>query len=79
MKRRRKPNNNIRQVRKITKLEYLLGHICLSDCNNSASASRTVMRFNIWEFLKNLYMKIKFLWNRSKISGILQKAYLQLS
>ena len=38
---------NFRSLRNITMLEYLLRRVCLSDCNNSDSTWRYIMKFNI--------------------------------
>jgi hypothetical protein len=67
----RKSNHNFRRVRKITKFEYLLRYVCLSDCNNSESTRRSVIKCNIWIFLKNMCRKFKLLCNLTSISGIL--------
>lgn len=74
-----KPNHNFSQVCKITKFDYLLRYVRLSDCKISDSTRRTVMKFNIWIFLKNLFRKIKFIWNLKNISVILLKANIYLS
>jgi hypothetical protein len=43
----RKHNHNYKRVRKITKQKYLLRYVFLSDCNNSESTRRNVIKFNI--------------------------------
>ena len=46
----RNTKHTFRRVRKIKKLDYLLRYVCLSDCNNSQSTRRTVVKFNIGIF-----------------------------
>jgi len=54
----RNPTHDVRRVRKITKLEYLPRYVSLSDCNNSDSNRRNVIKFNIWIFLNIVWWKI---------------------
>ena len=56
-----------RRVRKITKSDYQLFHVCLSlrlsAWKNSAPTGRIFTKFYIWAFFQNLSRKFKFLYN----------------
>ena len=41
--------------------------------NNSAATERIFMKFDIWVYFETLSSKLKFLWNRSRITGTLHE------
>jgi hypothetical protein len=47
MKDTTKPITILSEFVKITKLEYMLLHVCLSECNNSEQTRRNVIKFDI--------------------------------
>ena len=65
-----------KRVRKISKIEYRFHYVCLSVClcplawNNSATTGRNFMKFDIWLFLENLSLVLKFHYNLTRRSGI---------
>jgi hypothetical protein len=53
------------------KSNYLLHHVGLSACNNSAFTERIFNKFDIWVFFENLLRKFKFHYNLTRIMGTL--------
>jgi hypothetical protein len=73
-----------KRVRKFTKSNYLLRHVCpsarQSAWNISAPAGRIVMKFGISIFFENLSIKFGFLSNMTCITSTLhEKVYIFLS
>jgi len=71
-----------RRVRKIATSNYWPRHVCLSvrpsAWNNSAPTGRIFIKFDIWDFSKNLSRKFTFHWNRTRLTGTLHEINIHL-
>jgi hypothetical protein len=71
----------IRCVRKISKSDSYLRHVCVSICPsvhasawyNSAPTGRIFMKFDMWVFFENLSRNFKFRWNVTIITDTLHE------